>query len=1039
MRGKDGWDRKERLGRVTSLPVLRPIEGSTASLLRQVREIAAFLRYYNSRGVPDGTFDEMLTTLEKLEPVPEGGDYPLPEGDMEPAQALIWIFVRQLRAILADFGNRWHSFPLWYYRDVLRVHPLSPRPETVWALLEKNSSGSLLIEKGTPFLASDDTLQQTFCYRLMDRAEPGDARLADVLSLWYEYGTPLSPAREWGCVTALHTEDPRRITSGAACMFGHPGTRAHLTPIGFTLVSPSLLLREGRRKVTLTLEAENQPLTRFMESLEETSGPRRGLAPGEKLSCKLTEGIFSLQVSTPQGWSSVGRVTVSTDPEFPDDLVLHFLLPEEFPATVPCEPRLHGFSSDYPALRVWLQTDAWLYPYSWLKDFLLRRVRLSVCVEEISHLLVYNELGQLDTSKPFQPFGLSAGRGSWFAVGNYEMAIKPLRSVDLKVRWATLPDDPEGLKGYYRDYENHTDNTSFRIQPRFLTDHTWYPAAADRCWYLFATAGRRGEPPVPDAPLAPESCWDHIPLGEMRVTELPEDRYAYSIGSASGFLSLVLEEPAMGLGQERYRHLFTSRMIRDIRRRKELRPLNVPLIPVAERLTLSYRSEETIDLHAPAPGERNRFYHTYPLGDRLVFPASGRTVFPLIHSLPGHAHLLLGLRGVSPGERLSLYLCFRPLEKEIPGDVLPHVVWYYGDGYHWKEFPDLSLWRDTTRGLLTNGCVEFRIPEEWTPSDSLSTLWLRAAVLEHEAYVPPLEAVYIPVVELFWEPGEAPEPSRRRQLNTLLPGRKVPGITGARIVSPFSNGRESETDDEQLCRISEYVTHRGRALLPRDYEWMVLQLFPQVRKVKCLPGYDPAGKQTGVVSLVVVPDTAAGECPEGLPHASSDLLYAIRNHLLRCMPPSVVRIEVLNPVYEEIMVRGQIRFHPQYAIGPCRQRLRELCDRWIAPWLFRHEPPAFGCLLAVRELREEITKQEYVSGIGPLSLVRMSAYQGNHLLEEYTGVEEDIRPLLPHGVFVPFREHLFLSDAGVPFGLGEMAVDSHWVIAPSGSAHQTGM
>ena len=71
-----------------------------------------------------------------------------------------------------------------------------------------------------------------------------------------------------------------------------------------------------------------------------------------------------------------------------------------------------------------MNTDAWLFPYSWVHRIFITSLKIKVHVSGMSSLKIYNPLGEVDASVHFPLFGLEAQKGSWFAFGNYEIAIK---------------------------------------------------------------------------------------------------------------------------------------------------------------------------------------------------------------------------------------------------------------------------------------------------------------------------------------------------------------------------------------------------------------------------------------------------------------------------------------------------------------------------------------------------------------------------------------------------------------------------------------
>ena len=116
-----------------------------------------------------------------------------------------------------------------------------------------------------------------------------------------------------------------------------------------------------------------------------------------------------------------------------------------------------------------------------------------------------------------------------------------------------------------------------------------------------------------------------------------------------------------------------------------------------------------------------------------------------------------------------------------------------------------------------------------------------------------------------------------------------------------------------------------------DYERLVLEEFPKVYKVKCmnhtryLAPNDIKEIIPGHVSLVVVANLRNHNSVNLLkPQSSLVLLERIRDFIAQINPPCV-ELHVKNPIYEEIFVKFNVRFHPgidpgslAFKIRPCR-------------------------------------------------------------------------------------------------------------------------
>ncbi|MCB0375615.1 MAG: baseplate J/gp47 family protein, partial [Sinomicrobium sp.] len=131
-------------------------------------------------------------------------------------------------------------------------------------------------------------------------------------------------------------------------------------------------------------------------------------------------------------------------------------------------------------------------------------------------------------------------------------------------------------------------------------------------------------------------------------------------------------------------------------------------------------------------------------------------------------------------------------------------------------------------------------------------------------------------------------------------------------------------------RLSERLRHKNRAITMWDYEHMVLNEFPQVYKVKCLPSGDRLGK----VDVIVIPDIRRSLPfnPFG-PKVPADTLFQIREYL-DSHSPVHAEVEVLNPFYLQVKTRCTVKFYPGYDAGFYKAKLIDEIKRFLSPWAY---------------------------------------------------------------------------------------------------------
>ena len=1023
MRKRNGYSRENRLKRVTSLKPFSVIDNDRLSLLNRTLTFASFIKYYSSQHIHDGYFDELLDQIQTFS---ENGNMSEFNGYMEPSQGLLYTFLEQLHEVTQSFNDRWNNYASWYLREILGVM-LSPTiPDKVWLSFEKDSTQSVLLQEGaTFFLKMDDKIAYT--YRLSEDLEVQNIQLEKIYSLYWERDKNILPAAYLDFITSVRVKDLLATDADTDMMFGKDRNPQYAKALGLVISSPSLLLREGKRCVTVTFQPENDnwilSLNRIVEKLQVNI---KGWSD-EKVLFELFYKVFYITISISDGWAEIEEYTVKIQD---NNLALRFILAEDFPEITGCTKDVHDLEVQFPALRIYPNFDAWLYPYSWLKDFMLHKIIIDTTVEEISNVQIYNELGVIDNSKPFAPFGLSTERGAWFVVGSYEMSIKNVQSLDLQIKWQQLPLDEDGLYAYYKSYGLELDNKSFKLKANYLSDYDWHDTSNTDLFYLFSTLRKD----IDGNPLAKSKLSEIHRLTDVYVERMipvfiHEEEYEYNIKSRTGFIRFVLEEPEIGLGEKYYRQLFTDRMIKKVFQKKDTKILNPPLNPIIEKVTLNYRSRDIIDLRKQRT-QGTEVFQLYPFGYVSVFSNNESHAMPFLYHLDNDANILFSFSNVKGGEIITLFFDFHSANKEYTRDNMPSIIWYWGNGYSWNEASPNTILVDNTQNMMTSGHLKIRVPDKIddTLYDSKGLLWLRAGIMSNEENISSLLSAHINVAQLILDADKEPDVIDTQGEYTIVSEKKLTGIKGFQQITPFYDGKDGENDPDMQMRISEYITHRGKAVTARDYEYLILQAFPDVGKVKCLPDFDCKSNRNGIVSIVVLPETKSFQTGIYKPLVSSYLLLRIEEFLAKYTSAYVKHIDVINPVYEELFVRCDITFYENYSLALCKTKLNELFNHVIAPWQEKKIFPDFDYTIDMEILYAHILQFDFVKNINRLSIIRIASDNEYYQLFEYGKDSTIIKSGQPHIIFIPAKEHIIEPDIAYEFGINEMSINETFII-----------
>lgn len=952
-------------------------------------------------------------------------------GENDPALALLDVFLRHYGEVAACFNRRWDGWAGFYFRRVLRACCRDAVADRTWlAFGRMPGGGEVIVPGGTAFTAGRNEEGKPVCYRSLETVRVEEGTLERVRTFYPEKDPDRFPAARLGFVTSVWEQRLQPEGSGPQRLFG--GSEGVRLPLGLMIESPMLVMKEGRRTLRVTFGLTEESGV-FFRQLTEQVAAGDGEKP-EEASGRLLKDAFLLSLSTEEGWTEVpGYAAVQRQGE----IMLAFTLGKEYLPVVAAGAEQHGLVTRWPVLRLQMNPDAWLFPYSWMAKVKCERVKLQVEAVGLTALKIYGGMGEVDISAPFYPFGVQPEKGARLVLGSYEMALKPLGRVRLLCKWLQLPAGPEGFYGHYREYEQGIGNGSFRVETQWLNKKKW-KATEGPVRELFAPADGKT---LPFAGALSESSGVVWELGGyMEPLNITEEEYEYG-RVTDGFLRLVLVEPEMGFGHVLYRQLFAEVMMANARRKRPLTPPSLPVSPLLEGVEAGYEAGEELYFGAGARQGRSRVFYLNGTETAACNPVATDRPFALAEEAGSSGALLLGFGRMEGCDRIRFFVEVAPAGEEIDlrdeGTEADAPLWSVRQGKAWKTLHPEAVVRDTTSGFIDSGVVELLLPdrvtEDWQDEEGI--LWLRAVFRSELIRKMAVKGFYLNVAEVVLDietlgSGQGWDGRLAAGSITGAVG-KIPGVSEVRQLLPGKGGRKKEDEATLNGRVVHRIRHRNRAVTPADYEDLVLEHFPQVVKVKCLPGLDSKGaERKGIVTLVVIPQTEGGK---EFPLCTHDLLLDVE-HFLQPLAGAHVLIDAVNPLYEEMTVRCRIGVEPGRSAGETILRLRQRIGNLIAPWKTEGGMPVFGYRFGLQELRNVIMEDEGVAALGGLSVLQVCR-QGKRLyrLDEYEAsghMPERIGASCAWGIPVPSVNHVIgTGGEWLPeSGIGEVEIGRTLVV-----------
>lgn len=884
------------------------------------------------------------------------------EGDTTPHLALLLAFLElyeRPRALMNRLTARHLDF---YYQRVLRFAPRPAVPDRAHVAFElKKNAPATRILPGMMLSAGKDAKGVERIYQPVRETVIVGAKLDALHSVFVDDQVRCAPLASSGDGVGGPLAPPEM----GWAPFGGPSL-----PVGtwgFALSSPVLRMREGQRKVTLSLElGEWSGAEKLDRALEAFFTGEKGWLGPYPAKASLAGHVLELEIPIPDADSDK--------------------------AVVDYAQAIHGlaFAADGPVVQVLLDADA-AVAYRDLRGLVLSKAGISVDASGVTALQLESDTGALDPEKVFLPFGTEARKGARFMIGCAEALSKHLSRLSLSIRWHGLPDDFAVMYDRYLDGKIHEDH--FTASATFQDGGGARPPLRGQKLFAPKFPGSATielelvKEPAGDSPrdtvmyrihalgTAGSARASHVGRGEAMLRPVLASFLASSSPAArSGFITLTLEQ---GFLHEIYRRRIIEDAINH-RPGQTLALLNEPYTPAIERVSLSYTARTSeVDIGATSLASFSnpdlRFFHVDTFGQRqehgYLRNALDHVPDKRVPLFPDHdeGELLLGFTGLRAQDSVSLL--FEAVQGSAdPGVEWPEVRWSVLADNHWKILGAGEVVLDTTKGLRGSGLLGVVLPAQATTENTLlpaGRVWLKASVDRGATAVARLldvipNGVEVRFVDRGNDPGHLDAGLSAGTIARLKTA--VAAVKSLKQPQASFGGRAGESGESLKKRASERLRHKDRCVTPWDYERIVLEAFPGIHRVKCIPHAKKGSfLAPGNVLLVVVPDLRSQSARDPLePRVDPDTLERIVEHA-QARAGMQVQVSAQNPTYQKIRLSFRVKLRKGHAFNTYGPLLQQEIIAFLSPWAFDAEREiSFGGRVYRSVLLDFVEERSYV-------------------------------------------------------------------------------
>lgn len=732
--------------------------------------------------------------------------------------------------------------------------------------------------------------------------------------------------------------------------------------------------------------------------------------------------LLQVDCTTEKGWYPAPKLVIALNS---NSLDISFTLAADAPALVPSE--LVNYPVTDPLLRILFnhslhyhlaeKEEPW---YDILSNLVIINATVKVNVTGVRKLLISNDEGPLDPNNKFLPFTSIPKTGSNFYIGSDEVFRKKLMSLKLKIEWEGLP---AKFSDHYLAYNAGITNTSFTASTQRLNNGVWQDLSSSE--QLFAEDATSHV-------LLPGKEISILTVGEIITQSTPLT--AYNNGSLYGFVRLKLNRSFLhdlypGVLASQLIKIGNLKL-EDIQNKAKALQINAddaktkalasytqangyvltppPAANVAAAfvdlrnlsLTASNSAASTsgdvfslntflgsagtatafplppytpaiktfsLDYTAEATGTEVTLLHKHPFEEgNYKHPGTPVNFMPVVND---EGTLYIGLEQAVPGTNITLL--FQLAEFTADPDMRrADIKWQYLSGNEWKTLEkNTQILSDTTSEMLVSGIVTLALPWDADKEHTLLPTgyhWLKISTAKYSAAVCEAVAVIAQATRAVGINHSDVLPPQT--ISSLI----VPDAMISKIAQPYPSfgGRKEETEGEFQTRTSERLRHKGRAINVFDYERIVLDAFPEIFKIKCIPHSkmcrDEAGDITqlespGWVTLAVIPRIDDYPADEKFNPKVSRITLENVTKYLRSRTTVFANVQVINPVYQPISFKGNIRLRDGKDENYYLKKLLKEVQAYLSPWINTgSQDIVFGGTLMMSSVLQFIEQRDYV-------------------------------------------------------------------------------
>ena len=397
--------------------------------------------------------------------------------NITPHLALFVSFLKLIEFTQKRFNNLTKRHLDFYYNKILKIEKLPATPDKVHIIFElaKNSI-SEKIGNNTELDGGKDLNGNKLIYKTTEELIANKTKVSQLKNVYNSLdNNKIKAAQIANSFDGIGGDFPDDIKWWPFGYFENTENTSEYpvlsnAKIGFAVASKVLELKEGLRKVTLTINFKNnfnsaisqrvlakhleiycsgkkKWLEKFPVQTKKTFGETDELTQGI-VPQKLHDKFYSEKEEVPVDFYSYKEKTTN-------ELSITFQITKDEDEIVNYNSEVLGesFDTKLPVCRVLINTgnEDGHALYQKLVENEIENIIVTVNVTGIKSLNLESDIGKISAEKPFYPFGTQPVKKSKFNIGYPELFKKQWKNLNIEINWKNTPDSFRSLYLAYRE------------------------------------------------------------------------------------------------------------------------------------------------------------------------------------------------------------------------------------------------------------------------------------------------------------------------------------------------------------------------------------------------------------------------------------------------------------------------------------------------------------------------------------------------------------------------------------------------------------